>query len=265
MIAPNHTIFLLVASGALAGILYWRFAQTAIQRADLRFKSVWQIGVTVFLAVIYLLAFSFSLNRVYTQGGASTGSLIPLLVGVMVGVNVLLFVVSRGYRQMVSAIPLLWLIASHALRVIPGIIFLALHDMGLMPPNTALQAGYGDILSGLFALVVVYMLYRKTPYARSAALVWGIFGLLDLVNALYSGQTNIPGWTLMLTSAGQSVDIINFFVMLPTFMVPLYIVSQLLIFRKLAALKINDTLTRFETSSQPNVWDSDSRPSHQKS
>lgn len=246
MNAPNHTIFLLVACGAFGVVLYEWFAQSALRRADLKRKSIWQVGVTVFLAGLYLLALSFSLSHTYTQGGTNAGNLIPLFVGFIVGSNILLFFISRGYRQMVDAIPLLWLIASHVLRIIPGIIFLALYDMGLMPPDTALQAGYGDILSGLLALVVVYMLYHRSSYARGLALVWSAFGLLDLVNALYSGQTHIPAWTLMLSKAGQSVDYINFFVMLPTFMVPLYIVSQLLIFRKLFTLKVETLPTRPE-------------------
>jgi hypothetical protein len=241
---PTHTIGLIVASGAVSGILYWLFAQAALRRLTLSGKRVWQIGITVFLVAAYLLALSFSLTQRYTVNSANSAGLIPLLIGIMIGSNVLLWIGTRGYRQMVDAIPLHWLISSHVLRVIPGIAFLALHDMGLLPPDTALQAGYGDLLSGILALAVAYLVYRRSAPARGAAFAWSIFAVLDLVNALYLGQTTIPAWSLKLSSTGQSIDFINLFVMLPTYMVPLFLVSHLWIFRKLGSRKVEATKTR---------------------
>jgi hypothetical protein len=240
---PTHTIFLIVATAAASGILYWLFAQAALRRLALRRKLVWQIGIPLFLMAVYLLALSFSLTQRYTVDSANSAGLIPLLVGIIVGSNVLLLISAHDYRQMVDAIPLHWLIGSHVLRAIPGIAFLALHDMGLLP-DMALQAGYGDLLAAIVAPAVAYMVYRRNPRARGVAFAWSIFGLLDLVNALYTGQTTIPAWSLTLSSTGQSIDFINLFVMLPTYMVPLFLVSHLWIFRKLGTRKVDAAMTR---------------------
>ena len=249
---PTHTIGLIVASGAASGILHWLFAQAALRRLALSGKRVWQIGITVFLVAAYLLALSFSLTQRYTVNSAKSAGLIPLLIGIMIGSNVLLWIGTRRYRQMVDAIPLHWLISSHVLRVIPGIAFLALHDMGLLPPDTALQAGYGDFLSGILALAVAYLVYRRGAPAHGVAFAWSIFAVLDLVNALYLGQTTIPAWSLKLSSTGQSIDFINLFVMLPTYMVPLFLVSHLWIFRKLGSRKVGAAKTR-EVSASPDA------------
>ena len=241
---PTQIIALLVATSAASGMLYWLFAQAALRPLVMSGKRLWQIGITLFLVALYLLALSFSLTQRYTVASPSSAGLIPLLIGIMVGSNILLWVGTRGYRQMVDAIPLHWLIGSHVLRAIPGIAFLALHDMGLLPPATALQAGYGDLLAGIAAPAVAYLVYRRTASARGIAMAWSILAVLDLANALYLGQTTIPAWSLKLSSAGQSIGFINLFVMLPTYMVPLFLVSHLWIFRKLAARKVDPAKTR---------------------
>jgi hypothetical protein len=243
MIYPTHTIFLLLATGVAGSILYWFFVQTGLRRLALPGRRIWQIGSTVFLVAVFGLAASFSLTGRYTAQNANSSGLIPLLIAIMFGTNLTLLIVTQGYRQMVDGIPLHWLIGSHMLRIIPGIVFLALYDMRLLPPDVALQAGYGDILAGLIAVPVAYIIYNRTASARSLALVWSIFGLLDLINALYLGQTTIPAWTLALSRAGQPIDYVNLFVFLPSFMVPLYLVSQLWIFRRLLSLNVNAPVT----------------------
>ncbi len=248
MIYPTHTIFLLIASGVAASILYWFFVQTGISRSAIPGKRTWQIGSTVFLVAVFLLAASFSLTGRYTAQNTNSNGLIPLLIAIMFGSNLTLLIFARGYRQMVDGIPLHWLIGSHILRIIPGIVFLALHDMGLLPPDVALQAGYGDILSGILAVPLAYLIYNRTASARNVALVWSILALFDLINALYLGQTTIPAWTFALSRAGQPIDFVNLFIFLPAFMVPIYLVSHLWIFRRLNGLKVSAAATTLTTS-----------------
>ena len=52
-----------------------------------------------------------------------------------------------------------------------------------------LPAGVGDVLTGIFAPLVAYWLYRGKSYARGAAITWNLFGMADLVDAVAIGVT----------------------------------------------------------------------------
>jgi hypothetical protein len=243
MIDPTHTIFLLVVSMMIGGVFWCAVVQIALNRITLPNKRAWQIGSTLFIGGVGLLALSFSLSGRYTNQNVNSAGLIPLLITVMIATNVTLLFISSAYRQLVDNIPLHWLIGSNVLRIVPGVILLAFSDMRLLPPAMSLEAGYGDILSGLLAIPVAYFIYWKTSYARRVAVAWSIFGLLDLVNALYLGQTTIPAWTQALAQTGQPIDYVNLFLMLPTYGVPLFLVAHIWIFRRLFLLKGKAAIT----------------------
>jgi hypothetical protein len=68
--------------------------------------------------------------------------------------------ISPTFRQLVRAIPETWLVGIHTIRV-AGFLFLALMDMGLLPAEFALSASYGDMIVGLLALAMVYLLAKR--------------------------------------------------------------------------------------------------------
>ena len=57
----------------------------------------------------------------------------------------------------------------------------------------ALPAGIGDVATGVLAPFVAYAWYSGKPYARGAAIVWNIFGMADLVNAVVLGALTNGG------------------------------------------------------------------------
>ena len=106
------------------------------------------------------------------------------------------------------------LIAPHAFRHI-GLAFIvpALNQSG-MPLEFATSAAYGDLLSGILALVVLIALRGRWAMAIPLAWVFSIVGLADLANALrqddailYMGAT----WFI------------------PTFVVPILLVTHVMV------------------------------------
>jgi len=71
----------------------------------------------------------------------------------------------------------------------------------------ALPAGIGDVATGVLAPFVAYAWYSGKPYARGAAIVWNIFGMADLVNAVVLGA---------LTNGGTGG------IVFPTVLIPVY-------------------------------------------
>jgi len=72
------------------------------------------------------------------------------------------------FRQAALSITQDRLIGIHSVRV-GGFVFLTLLDMGLLPAQFALPAGYGDLLMGLTAPLLVYAPSQHKRHVRELA------------------------------------------------------------------------------------------------
>ena len=113
---------------------------------------------------------------------------------------------------------LFWLTLPHAFRYI-GMVFLVPGVVAQPLPDTfAIPAAYGDLATGVLALLALIAL--RTGWAGALALVWlfNIVGTLDLLNAL------------------RHVDVAPAFGAawyIPTFLVPVLLVTHFMIFVRL--------------------------------
>ncbi len=118
---------------------------------------------------------------------------------------------------------LFWLTLPHAFRHV-GMVFLVPGVVAQpLPEAFAIPAAYGDLATGLLALLALIGL--RSSWAGALALVWvfNIVGTVDLLNAL------------------RHVDVAPSFGAawyIPTFLVPLLLVTHFMIFRRL--LKSSD-------------------------
>lgn len=113
---------------------------------------------------------------------------------------------------------LLWLTLPHAFRHV-GMVFLVPGVVAEpLPESFAITAAYGDLLAGVLALAAVVSL--RTRWAGALALVWifNVVGVVDLANALRNPEP--------IASFGAAWFI-------PTYLVPLLLVTHVLIFREL--------------------------------
>ncbi len=113
---------------------------------------------------------------------------------------------------------LLWLSLPHAFRHI-GMVFLVpgVVDQPL-PTNFAEPAAYGDLATGVFALIAIIALRSRWPIALALVWLFNIVGTVDLANAL------------------RHVDVAPRFGAawyIPTMLVPLLLVTHFLMFKRL--------------------------------
>lgn len=138
----------------------------------------------------------------------------------------------RPLRSWVAAVPLRWLVAYHLVRFV-GIAFLVFHARGLIPAEFAIVAGWGDIAVASSALLVAFGALPVTSPGRWwALLLWNVFGTLDILYVLRTGigmGMADPEQMLWITAFPWNV--------IPTFIVPLVIVTHVLIFVRLAKLR----------------------------
>lgn len=110
------------------------------------------------------------------------------------------------------------LIIPHAFRHI-GLTFLTPVVTGEgMPASFAASAGYGDLASGLLAIVALVALHRKWAVAIALVWVFNLVGMADLLNALRQEEA--------VAHFGATWYI-------PTFLVPLLLVTHVMVFARL--------------------------------
>ena len=115
-------------------------------------------------------------------------------------------------------VALTFLIVPHAFRHI-GLAFMvpALNQPG-MPVEFATPAAYGDLFSGILALVVLIALKGRWAMAIPLAWVFSIVGLVDLANALRQDDA--------ILHMGATWFI-------PTFVVPILLVTHVMVIARL--------------------------------
>ena len=123
-----------------------------------------------------------------------------------------------GLAQMAPATALFWLALPHTFRhvgmvfVVPGVVA---HEL---PAAFALPAAYGDLATGVLALVAVFLLRAKSSGAIGLVWLFNIVGTLDLANAL------------------RHVDVVSGFGAvwyIPTMLVPLLLVTHVMMIVRL--------------------------------
>ena len=119
---------------------------------------------------------------------------------------------------MAPATALFWLALPHTFRhvgmvfVVPGVVA---HEL---PAAFALPAAYGDLATGVLALVAVFLLRAKSSGAIGLVWLFNIVGTLDLANAL------------------RHVDVVSGFGAvwyIPTMLVPLLLVTHVMMIVRL--------------------------------
>jgi hypothetical protein len=146
-------------------------------------RSRWIVGSAVIAAAwlggLFLLgAAGFFRSDVLAQR-------IPMALGATLLVGYLLLL-SPAFRRIIDGVPQHWLIGIQSFRILGGVL-LVRYFTGELPGLFALPAGIGDVATGLLAPFVAYAWYSGKPYARTLAIVWNLFGMADLVNAVVLG------------------------------------------------------------------------------
>jgi hypothetical protein len=101
-----------------------------------------------------------------------------------------------------------------------GIVFLVLMVNGQMPALWALPSGIGDIIVGITAPWVASKV--DTPAGKRPAIVFNLFGMLDLIVAVGLGIMTNPGRLQVFHTTTSSTLVTDFpLALVPTFLVPL--------------------------------------------
>ncbi len=214
---PTNTIALIVVITVTVVIAFWLIWSQGLKQLPFKesVKRSWQWGVAAVLAVWVAARMDLLSSSKFAQIPNYTRA--SLIVGL--SLSILPFLLPQ-FRQIVRAIPQVWLIGIHTIRI-GGFFFLALMDMKLLPPQFALPAGIGDMAVGILAPIVVYAIAQQKPYARNITVAWNLLGLLDLIVALTTGLLYIGPFAAKVAAYGVALYYLNYVLLIPSVVVPL--------------------------------------------
>ncbi|MGB6087921.1 MAG: hypothetical protein WBG26_00375, partial [Candidatus Binataceae bacterium] len=171
-------------------------------------------------------------------GGFAPGVIGPLPAPALplVAFLALLFgswLLSARFRSALQSVPMPVLVGLNVARI-GGIFFLILAAQGGLSAPFAPSAGWGDIITGVLAIPLTIAVARSGDFPVALDL-WNAFGALDLVAAISLGLLSAPGTPFRLFFEAPGTLAMSGFpwVMVPSLLVPLYLVIHLAIAAKL--------------------------------
>jgi hypothetical protein len=144
--------------------------------------------VILWTAVIWIMSLSSNLFG-YHEGDGIPRFTIALFIPVLIGLFAL---VSKSFRTILDFTPLSLMVGAQTFRLM-GIVFLFVAAEGL-GPKEFVSSGYGDLATGVLALIAGLMLYKKVGGAKFVAWVFTLVGLFDLLNVSRILLTYYPSW-----------------------------------------------------------------------
>ena len=173
---------------------------------------------------------------------ANTAAPFPL-IGVFVGFPLvaagIAAILSPAARTALLAIPTQTLVGLNIARILGGFfLLLALVDRlgGPFPQS----AGWGDVITGLFAIPVMRLAAQVSTAANRKVALWNVFGTLDLIAAVTLGVISANGSPLQLIHAGAGSAAVQLlpWALIPTVLVPFYLITHGIVFAQLRARRI---------------------------
>jgi hypothetical protein len=141
--------------------------------------------------------------------------------------------ISPSVRATLLGMPMPFLIGLNVWRVAGGF-FLLLAAEGRLAGPFPTSAGWGDVITGVLALPVAWLALRGQ--GRALVWSWNAFGMLDLLAALAFGIISANGSPLQIIHVGEGSEAVQVlpWSLIPTVLVPMYLIVHGIIFAKLA-------------------------------
>ena len=158
------------------------------------------------------------------------------IVGVFVAAPLLVAALATAWpavRKAMQSIPMTAMVALNVVRVF-AVLFLVLAAEGRLSGPFPYSAAWGDIITGVVALPVLWLLRDGRARYTVTIAVWNAFGIADLVLAIGFGITSAEGSPLQLFSAPGSAAMQHApWSFVPTVLVPIWLMLHAIIAARL--------------------------------
>lgn len=143
---------------------------------------------------------------------------------------------SLRVRQALLSVPLPLLVGLNVPRLI-GAAFLVLAAQGRLSGPFHIAAAWGDVITALVAVPIAWRIAQPEGTSHWATDLWNLFGALDLLVAVVLGAVSTPGSAIQLiaTSVGPAAMQQLPWALIPTVLVPFWLIGHGIIFARLRA------------------------------
>ena len=189
---PSVATRLVIHSAVLIG-LWLGLSRTGFSAG--KRVAIWlgvAIPFTLWLAFVWNLALNGVFQPIPGVPGVVRLPRLPIAIFAPVIIGLILLLRSKSLAAVLDATPASWLVGLQVYRIFGGI-FIVNWMHGSVAGPFAWPAGIGDMLTGIMALPVAWLLASGAERGRTAALSWNIFGLLDFAVAITMGTLTSPG------------------------------------------------------------------------
>ena len=215
--------------------LQFGFIITTLLTLWLFYKALKSKKAMLFIFVWMLLTAILGTSGFYQE----TGVLPPrffFLLGPAV-LFVLIFFLTKSGKRFIHELDLKWLTLLHIVRIPVEIVLFYVFLSGLIPQLMTFEGYNFDILSGITAPIIYYLVFIKKTISNKGLLIWNFVCLGLLINiltiAVLSAQTPIQ----KLAFDQPNIGVTYFpFVWLPTIIVPLVLFSHLASIKRILSI-----------------------------
>ena len=163
------------------------------------------------------------------------------VVGLFVAVPLLAAALATTWppaREAMLSIPMPVMVSLNIVRVF-AVLFLLLAAEGRLTGPFPHSAAWGDIITGIFAVPVLWLLKDGCARHTTAVAAWNLFGAADLVLAIAFGVTSAEGSPLQLFSGPGSEAMQHApWSFVPTVLVPIWLILHAIIAVQLRRVKL---------------------------
>ena len=193
----------------------------------------------LFGLIIWLIAqMALTLNHIYSENLSAfppklflLGILPPLLL------IILLFLTKRG-REFIDSLPLKNITYLNTIRIPVELVLYWLFIQKAIPELMTFEGRNFDILSGISAPIVAYLVFTKKTLSHNFLLIWNFICLGLLINIVTNALLSAPFPIQKLAFEQPNIAILHFpFSWLPTFVVPVVLFGHLVSIRQLIIKK----------------------------
>ena len=152
---------------------------------------------------------------------------------------IMLIAFSKTGTHLLQLVPSHWLVSMQSFRIFVEVLLLFAFLAAKLPVQMTFEGRNFDILTGILALPVGYMLAGKRSYATKSAIVFNIVGLLLLINILVIAVLSMPTAFRYFANEPANTLVAQFpFILLPGVLVPIAYTLHIFSLRQLVVNKI---------------------------
>ncbi len=192
------------------------------------------------LLIFFVLMFWFLLQGFLSYNGIYSQNLKELppkifVIGIfpMIALNLIVFFHTKG-KLFIDNLPLKELTFLNILRIPIEIVLYKLFLYKQIPEVMTFTGRNFDILAGLSAPLIIFLVWRKNQFRKVLLLIWNFFALALLINIVSTAILSSPSAFQQFGFDQPNIAILNFpFSFLPTVIVPIVFFGHFVSIRQL--------------------------------